>query len=82
MTTTDKKPAQTTKPKTARPKSLGDLAKQEREDPADFTGQNKNKDKQLIFVVSGDQHTQFKKDAADAGLSMREYFLRLWKGKS
>lgn len=63
------------------PKSLGDLATIERRDPKNFTEQTKSDTKQLIFVVSGDEHTQFKKDAADAGLSMREYFLRIWKGK-
>lgn len=63
-------------------KSLGDLATAEQKDPKNFTEQTKSDTKQLIFVVSGDEHTQFKKDAADAGLSMREYFLRIWKGKA
>lgn len=62
-------------------KSLGDLATVEQKDPTNFTEQTKSGTKQLIFVVSGDEHTQFKKDAADAGLSMREYFIRLWTGK-
>ena len=62
-------------------KSLGDLATNEQKDPKNFTEQTKSDTKQLIFVVSGDEHTQFKKDAADAGLSMREYFLRIWRGK-
>lgn len=69
------------KPAPKNPKSMGNLAEEEKNDPSSFTEQNKNKDKQLIFVVTGDQHTKFKKDAADRGLSMKEYFFRLWEGK-
>lgn len=36
-------------------------------------------EKRLTFIVSGADHLSFKKEAMDAGLSMTDYFFRLWK---
>lgn len=35
--------------------------------------------KRLTFDVTAEQHLDFKREAMDAGLSMQDYFLRLWK---
>lgn len=62
-------------------KSLGDMAKTEANSLTNFTDEHRNKQKRLTFNVSGADHTQFQKDAADAGLTLTQYFMRLWKGK-
>lgn len=36
-------------------------------------------EKRLTFIVNGADHLSFKKEAMDAGLSMTDYFYRLWK---
>jgi len=60
-------------------KSLGGIAEQTKSNTKKLTDENRNEDKRLTFPVSGADHTQFKKEAADAGLSMSDYFMRLWK---
>lgn len=63
----------------ANKKSLDGVASQAKGRTKKLTDENRNEDKRLTFPVSGADHTQFKKEAADAGLSMSEYFMRLWK---
>lgn len=36
-------------------------------------------EKRLTFIVNGADHLSFKKEAMEAGLSMTDYFYRLWK---
>lgn len=60
-------------------KTLGDLAKESQKSSQKLTDENRNEEKRLTFPVSGADHTAFKKEAADAGLSMTDFFYRLWK---
>jgi predicted DNA binding CopG/RHH family protein len=60
-------------------KSLGNIAEQTQKNTKKLTDENRNDEKRLTFPVSGADHTRFKKEAADAGLSMSDYFMRLWK---
>lgn len=61
-------------------KSLSTVAKQATERRgAKLTDEQRNEEKRLTFIVSGGEHLEFKKEAADAGLSMTDYFYRLWK---
>jgi hypothetical protein len=62
-------------------KSLGDMAKKDKDSVSDLTEERRNKMERLTFNVTGAQHLQFKKEALDAGLSMTDYFFRLWQGK-
>ena len=36
-------------------------------------------EKRLTFIVNGADHLSCKKEAMEAGLSMTDYFYRLWK---
>ncbi len=60
-------------------KSLGNIAEQTKSNTKKLTDENRNDEKRLTFPVSGSDHTAFKKEAADAGLSMSDYFMRIWK---
>lgn len=60
-------------------KSLGKIAEETKNSTQRLTDENRNDDKRLTFPVNGADHTQFKKEAADAGLSMTDYFFRIWK---
>lgn len=44
-----------------------------------FLDEQRNTTKRLTFDVSGADHLEFKKAAADAGLSMTDFFYRIWK---
>jgi predicted DNA binding CopG/RHH family protein len=60
-------------------KSLGSIAKTTQANTKKLTDENRNDEKRLTFPVPGSDHTEFKKEAADSGLSMTDYFYRLWK---
>lgn len=60
-------------------KDLDGVADKVKSSVRNLTEEKRNDSKRLTFPVTGEEHTQFKKEAADAGLSMSEYFNRLWK---
>lgn len=61
-------------------KSLSNVAKQATaRRGAKLTDEQRNEEKRLTFIVSGAEHLEFKKEAAESGLSMTDFFFRLWK---
>ncbi len=62
-------------------KSLGDIAAKakNRREPK-LADEDRNDEKRLTFIVNGADHKAFKMEAMEAGLSMTDFFYRLWKG--
>lgn len=61
-------------------KSLDDVAKStSSRRKTKLTDEIRNEEKRLTFIVNGADHMAFKKEAMESGLSMTDFFYRLWK---
>ena len=65
----------------AKKKDLGSTAEQAEQNGPRLLDETRNKTKRLTFDVSGAEHIAFKTEASNLGLTMQQYFYRLWKGK-
>lgn len=62
-------------------KDLSGAAAQAEHKGGRLLDETRNKAKRLTFDVNGDDHIKFKTEAAELGLTMQQYFYRLWKGQ-
>jgi hypothetical protein len=62
-------------------KDLGDAAAQAEAKGGRLLDEIRNEPKRLTFNVEGGDHIKFKSEAAALGLTMNQYFYRLWQGK-
>ena len=62
-------------------KKLGDAAAQAKDKGGRLLDETRNEPKRLTFNVEGGDHIKFKTEAANLGLTMNQYFYRLWKGQ-